>query len=126
MRTRLSRLALITLLSVACTASAFDESTASTSSAEAQLQLGTRRLLKRDGHHHHGTAPLLELNETEVTLYHETTPPSYYTIDWEDPLQASARYPSLIVTHGIFMALAFFVFLPMGKKVLVIFQETCG
>ncbi|KAJ6539208.1 cytoplasmic protein [Mycena capillaripes] len=72
------------------------------------------QLARRDehGHHMHGVAPLLELNETEVTLDHEPTPPSYYTIDWEDPEQASARYPSLIITHGVFMSLAFFVCLP--------------
>ncbi|KAJ6516033.1 hypothetical protein C8R45DRAFT_228754 [Mycena sanguinolenta] len=75
------------------------------------------RLLTRDGDehgHHHGVAPLLELNETEVTLYHQPTPPSYYTIDWEDPEQADARHPGLIITHSVFMSLAFFVFLPMG------------
>jgi hypothetical protein len=73
---------------------------------------------KRDGDehgHHHGVAPLLELNETEVTLYHQATPPSYYAIDWEDSDQADARHPGLIITHAIFMSLAFFIFLPMGE-----------
>ncbi|KAF7355193.1 hypothetical protein MSAN_01435000 [Mycena sanguinolenta] len=68
------------------------------------------RLLTRDGDehgHHHGVGPLLELNETEVTLYHQPTPPSYYTIDWEDPEQADARHPGLIITHSVFMFLAF-------------------
>ncbi|KAJ7667858.1 hypothetical protein DFH06DRAFT_231503 [Mycena polygramma] len=75
-----------------------------------------RQLSKRDehGHHHHNAAPLLELNETEVTLNHQPTPPSYFTTDWEDPEQASNRHPSLIITHAIFMSLAFFVFLPIG------------
>ncbi|KAJ7257504.1 hypothetical protein B0H12DRAFT_469764 [Mycena haematopus] len=62
--------------------------------------------------HHHGVAPLLELNETAMAL--RKTPPSYYTIDWEDSEQAEARHPGLIITHGVFMSLAFFVFLPMG------------
>ncbi|KAJ7178140.1 hypothetical protein C8R46DRAFT_889052 [Mycena filopes] len=66
------------------------------------------------GHHHSAVAPLLELNETEVGLRHQPTPPSYYTIDWEDPEQASARHPGLIITHAVFMSLAFFVWLPMG------------
>ncbi|KAJ7179263.1 cytoplasmic protein [Mycena filopes] len=70
---------------------------------------------RSDEHEHHSAvAPLLELNETEVGLYHQPTPPSYYTIDWEDPEQASARHPGLIITHAIFMSLAFFVCLPMG------------
>ncbi|KAJ6599205.1 cytoplasmic protein [Mycena vulgaris] len=76
---------------------------------------GSAELSRRDGHgHHHAGAPLLELNETEVTLGHQLTPPSYYTIDWEDPEQASARHPGLIMTHAILMSLAFFIFLPMG------------
>ncbi|KAJ7095247.1 cytoplasmic protein [Mycena belliarum] len=79
-------------------------------STERQPQLRTR-----DGHsHHHGVAPLLELNETEVTLWHQATPPSYYTIDWEDPAHASERHPGFILTHALFMSLAFFIFLPMG------------
>ncbi|KAJ6582101.1 cytoplasmic protein [Mycena capillaripes] len=71
---------------------------------------------KRDehGHHHAGVAPLLQLNETEVALHHPATPPSYYTIDWEDPDQGSDRHPGLIITHAVFMFLAFFVFLPIG------------
>lgn len=76
-------------------------------------------LAKRDGHehgHHRGVAPLLELNETEVLLDHQPTPPSYYTMDWEDPEQASNRYPGLIITHAVFMSLAFFVCLPAGKS----------
>ncbi|KAK7061601.1 hypothetical protein R3P38DRAFT_2830402 [Favolaschia claudopus] len=75
-------------------------------------------LIARDGGehgHHHGVAPLLELNETEVTLYHSPTPPSYYTIDWEDSDQVpGSRHPSLIITHSVFMSLAFFGFLPMA------------
>ncbi|KAJ7507659.1 cytoplasmic protein [Mycena galericulata] len=72
-------------------------------------------LSKRDGHgHHHAVAPLLELNETEVLIGHQRTPPSYYTVDWESPDQSSAHHPGLMITHAIFMSLAFFIFLPMG------------
>jgi len=74
---------------------------------------------KRDGHHHnhnHHAAPLLELNETEVTLYHAPTPPSYYTIDWEDE-GYEKRHGSLMIVHGLFMCLAFFVALPMGSLI---------
>ncbi|KAJ6629132.1 hypothetical protein B0H10DRAFT_1940012 [Mycena sp. CBHHK59/15] len=107
--------ALASLLSLALAASApsaWEELTGR--SAELQLSPGTSGLLRRDGHHNHAAAPLLELNETEVTVDHEPTPPSYYTIDWEDPQQASERHPGLIITHAILMCLAFFVFLPMG------------
>ncbi|KAJ7781386.1 hypothetical protein B0H16DRAFT_1498226 [Mycena metata] len=85
-------------------------------SAATPATANLRQLVTRDehGHHHSAAGPLLELNETAVGLYHQPTPPSYYTIDWEDPEQASARHPGLIITHGIFMSLAFFVFLPMG------------
>lgn len=74
-------------------------------------------LAKRDGHGHHHGAPLLELNETEVTLYHAPTPPSYYTIDWEDADPSAHRYPGLIITHAVLMSLAFFVALPMGESI---------
>ncbi|CAK5275698.1 unnamed protein product [Mycena citricolor] len=74
-----------------------------------------QELLIRDGHGHghgHHAQPLLELNETEITLYHDPTPPSYYTIDWDvlDP----KRHPGLIITHALLMFFAFFVCLPMG------------
>ncbi|KAJ7701443.1 cytoplasmic protein [Mycena rosella] len=82
----------------------------SDSAQRRQLQIS-----KRDEHgHHHAAAPLLELNETEIDLKHQPSPPSYYTIDWEDPEQASARHPGLIITHAALMSLAFFVFLPMA------------
>ncbi|KAL0070890.1 hypothetical protein AAF712_002111 [Marasmius tenuissimus] len=71
-------------------------------------------LAARDDHHHHQGAPLLELNETEVAIGHEPTPPSYYTIDWEEPEHASERHPGLMIMHGLFMSLAFFVALPIG------------
>ncbi|KAF7356185.1 hypothetical protein MVEN_00949800 [Mycena venus] len=80
----------------------------------------------RDEHAHHHAAPLLELNETEVTMHHQPTPPSYYTLDWEysDPAQASdRRSPALIITHSIFMALAFFVFLPMGETICIMLRS---
>ena len=87
---------------------------------------------KRDGHHNHYAAPLLELNETEVTLHHSPTPPSYYTIDWEDE-GYEKRYGGLMIAHGVFMFLAFFVALPMGsliffkkKSLAYLFNTTAG
>lgn len=74
-------------------------------------------LQSRDGHgHHHDphAAPLTELNETEVTMYHAPTPPSYWTIDYEDNDSHDSRHPNLIVLHGLLMSLAFFVALPIG------------
>lgn len=76
-------------------------------------------ILRRDGHGHHNphSAPLLELNETEVTMYHAPTPPSYYTFDWESPGETN-RHPGLIMTHAVFMCMAFFIALPIGKSAL--------
>ncbi|KAF7301386.1 hypothetical protein MIND_00703800 [Mycena indigotica] len=72
-------------------------------------------LLRRDGEHghHHAGQPLQELNETEVTMWHQPIGPSYYTIDWDDPV-APGRHPGWLITHILFMALAFFVCLPVG------------
>jgi hypothetical protein len=74
-------------------------------------------LQPRDGHghgyHNPNASPLLMLNETEVTLYHAPTPPSYYTIDWEDEGYQN-RHGGLMVVHGLFMSLAFFGSLPIG------------
>jgi hypothetical protein len=75
--------------------------------------LSTVAVLRRDDHHHPQGAPLLELNETEITVYHSPTPDSYYTVDWEGA-GGGARYPALMMTHIILMCLAFFVALPMG------------
>ncbi|KAJ7622044.1 hypothetical protein FB45DRAFT_753512 [Roridomyces roridus] len=73
-------------------------------------------MLPRDGHspHRSGGGPKIELNETALALVHALTPPSYYTADWEDPALAAVRHPGLMVAHGVFMCLAFFIFLPMG------------
>lgn len=71
----------------------------------------------RDGaeyHHAHG-APLLMLNETEVTMYHAPTPPSYYTLDFEDEGYQN-HHKGLMIFHGLFMCLAFFVSLPVGMS----------
>ncbi|KAJ7109563.1 cytoplasmic protein [Mycena crocata] len=103
MRTLPFALVLASSLAIICTAGPSVE-------GSAELQ----QLEGRDGHSQgHHVAPLLELDETEVSLRHQPTPPSYYTIDWEDPEHASSRHPGLIITHAIFTSLAFFVFLPM-------------
>ncbi|GJE84477.1 hypothetical protein PsYK624_005530 [Phanerochaete sordida] len=58
-------------------------------------------------------APLTVLNETEILLFHAPTPPSYYTIDFEDD-SGAARYPAFMALHIVFMCLAFFGALPVG------------
>lgn len=65
--------------------------------------------IRDDSHHHHQGAPLLEFDESKV----ESTPPSYYTVDWEDQGDQS-RHGGFMIMHGIFMGLAFFVSLPLG------------
>lgn len=74
--------------------------------------------IQRDEHshmHNSESGPLLKLNETEVTLYHSPTPPSYYTIDWEGADASHHPHPGLIMTHALLMSLAFFVALPAGE-----------
>ncbi|KAH9927164.1 uncharacterized protein BXZ73DRAFT_102753 [Epithele typhae] len=70
-------------------------------------------LLPRDGDHHHHGQPLTELNETEVTMYHDPTPPSYYWIDLVETGDEK-RHPGLMALHVLFMSLAFFGALPIG------------
>jgi len=76
-------------------------------------QFASALLNKREGGHHHKGDPLPEIDENEVESYHPPTPPSYYTIDWEDKDHES-RHGGLMILHGILMCLAFFVSLPMG------------
>ena len=71
-------------------------------------------IFARDGGHDHHDTPKLDLNETEIEMYHGKTPPSYYTIDWEDA-DSKSRYPGLIMAHALFMSLAFFGALPIGE-----------
>ncbi|KAH7916314.1 hypothetical protein BJ138DRAFT_996237 [Hygrophoropsis aurantiaca] len=63
--------------------------------------------------HHHGD-PMIELNETEITMWHGPTLPSYWSIDVEDRDPDVPRYPGLMVLHVLCMSLAFFVALPAG------------
>lgn len=71
------------------------------------------------GHEHaHGhSAPLLELNETLILVWHKPTPPSYGTHDFEDP-EVTHKYPHLMALHVVFMSLAFFGALPVGERLI--------
>ncbi|KAF9008915.1 hypothetical protein BDQ17DRAFT_1349193 [Cyathus striatus] len=113
MRLRSCAVPILLALLAACSGAASLSDAHPLSSREPLLQPD---LLSRDGHAHHAhnAAPLLELNETEVTMYHAPTPPSYFTIDWDDSDSSEKRYPGLIMSHAIFMGLAFFVALPAG------------
>jgi hypothetical protein len=77
-------------------------------------------LAARDGHGHgghgHHAEPLLELNETEVTMYHAPVPESYFTLDFDGIDPDNTHYPWLMVLHGLLMSLAFFVALPIGMS----------
>ncbi|KIK96945.1 hypothetical protein PAXRUDRAFT_137291 [Paxillus rubicundulus Ve08.2h10] len=64
--------------------------------------------------HHHPGGPLTEINETEILTWHLPTPPSYWSIDFEDRDMNTSRYPALMAVHVLFMFLAFFVALPVG------------
>jgi hypothetical protein len=83
------------------------------------ISSGDFRVLRRDGDHvhmHHG-APLTELNETEILQWHAPTPPSYWSIDIDDRDPSVLRYPGFMALHMVFMTLAFFVALPVGKLI---------
>lgn len=79
-------------------------------------------LARRDGDHMHGhnhhDEPKIVFNESELLLYHDPTPPSYWSIDFEDMTPNETRYPGFMVLHGVFMSLAFFGALPVGTLVL--------
>ncbi|KAH9965713.1 hypothetical protein BC827DRAFT_1125327 [Russula dissimulans] len=66
------------------------------------------------GHGHGSAVPVVELNETEVLLYHAPTPPSYWSIDIDDPDSGKTGHPSLMASHALFMVLAFLGALPAG------------
>ena len=76
-------------------------------------------------HPHHGVSKL-ELNETELLLYHQPTPPSYWSIDFEDRQPGDERYPGLIGVHVLFMSLAFFGALPAGTSLPLSAPARCG
>lgn len=73
---------------------------------------------KLDPHEHahgnHHAQPLLELNETDVLLFHAPTPESYWTIDMDNVDPTQKRYPAFMALHILFMSLAFFGALPIG------------
>ncbi|TFY76364.1 hypothetical protein EWM64_g7648 [Hericium alpestre] len=73
-----------------------------------------RRAMDEHSHGGHHAAPLLEINETEVHLWHAVTPPSYYTVDIGNPDPAQKRYPGLMALHVLSMCAAFFGALPAG------------
>lgn len=80
---------------------------------------GEEALVRRDddhmhGHNHHAE-PVLELNETELLLYHAPTPPSYWDIDFVEHEPDVSRYPGFMGLHIVFMSLAFFGALPVGE-----------
>ncbi|KAI0303853.1 hypothetical protein BC826DRAFT_1089177 [Russula brevipes] len=66
------------------------------------------------GHGHENAAPIVELNETEVLLYHAPTPPSYWSIDIDGLDPGKTRHPGLMALHASFMTLAFLGALPAG------------
>ncbi|THH33652.1 hypothetical protein EUX98_g527 [Antrodiella citrinella] len=72
-------------------------------------------LYRRDEHgHHHMGPPKTVLNETEILRSHAPTPPSYYTVDFEDAVSGEHGHAGLMGAHIIFMSLAFFGALPVG------------
>jgi hypothetical protein len=70
---------------------------------------------QRDGHSHHHSKPLLELNETDILLWHSPTPPSYGGVDFEAADSSLPSRSGLIIFHVAMMCLAYFVALPIGK-----------
>lgn len=81
--------------------------------AESALFVARQDHAHGHAHGHGHAAPLLELNETDILLYHEPSPPSYATHDFEDP-DVAHKYPYLMGLHVLFMGAAFFGALPVG------------
>ena len=73
--------------------------------------------VRDDMHMHHGQ-PMAEINETQILQWHLPTPPSYWSVDIDEPDPNITRYPALIALHALFMSLAFFVALPAGMLLL--------
>jgi hypothetical protein len=77
-------------------------------------------LYTRDGdehghsHGHGNVVSVVELNETDVLLDHDPTPPSYWSIDIDDH-GGETGHPGLMALHGLMMTLAFFGALPAGQ-----------
>ncbi|EJT97746.1 hypothetical protein DACRYDRAFT_58750 [Dacryopinax primogenitus] len=70
-----------------------------------------------DGHTAHDPPPLLELNETEVLMWHLPDPPSYWDHDFGNLTLEEGGGPSYIgfmVIHVVSMIFAYFVFLPLA------------
>ena len=115
MRTSRSLLLLIPVLAAAATVALPPSTGSHDLLADAQRPEGV--LLRRDGdehgHMHHGEVKTV-LNETEIELYHQPTPPSYWSIDLEDKESGDKRYPGLMGLHALCMGLAFFGALPAG------------
>ena len=109
------------LLFLALSVYASSSSTTTSSSARGYL-------ITRDGgghgHHNSHAAPLVQLNETEVTMYHSPTPPSYWSIDIDNVESDTSRHPGLMALHGILMSLAFFIALPLCKSYQAIVEIT--
>jgi hypothetical protein len=68
------------------------------------------------GHGHGSAAPIVQINETDVLLYHDPTPPSYWSIDIDNPDSGNAKHPSLMALHSLFMMFAFLGALPAGSS----------
>ncbi|KAI0650208.1 hypothetical protein C8Q79DRAFT_371855 [Trametes meyenii] len=111
---------LVSALAAAATVSAAAAPSCSDSRALDCVPASSEQLLlPRDGDHGHGghnhhAQPLLELNETEVTMYHAPTAPSYFWLDIKQPPADETRHPGLMGLHALFMSLAFFGALPIG------------
>ena len=125
---RLPRAAfLVPALAAAC-AAASAVPCADSESLECLAAHSEQHLLRRDGEHGHGghghhAQPLLELNETEVTMYHDPTAASYYWIDFVDSPNDEKRHPGLMGLHALFMSLAFFGALPIGAHFCRTFRK---
>jgi hypothetical protein len=68
---------------------------------------------------HRHPQPLLELNETEVLLYHAPDPLSYWVHDFESDhgeSTGSSNWRGMMALHVVGMTLAFFILLPVGKR----------
>ncbi|KIY71226.1 hypothetical protein CYLTODRAFT_390831 [Cylindrobasidium torrendii FP15055 ss-10] len=78
------------------------------------LANSSHSLSPRMDEHQHSGVVMEHWNETEQLKTHAATPPSYFTLDFDNVPETEHKHRGLMLMHAMFMGLAFFVSLPVG------------
>ncbi|KIY73747.1 hypothetical protein CYLTODRAFT_416776 [Cylindrobasidium torrendii FP15055 ss-10] len=109
----LPTLAFVLLSSLPLRADASTSDAVLLSRAEAHEHNVHEHKMNMHEHVHSGTV-LEHWNETLQLETHAPTPPSYFTLDFDNVPETEHKYTGLMFLHGLLMGLAFFVSLPAG------------